>query len=130
LDVGPPAPKRVAADFHRPAGQRAAKPAAGLSDEFAEPKPPLVRNTSRQPDNPRNLPHQADVDDALSRTDFSDFTDALEDIHDNVRGWVGGDMGIVAIAAFDPVFWSHHAMIDRIWWIWQTKNGEYLGQPA
>ena len=85
--------------------------------------PPLARNTSRQPDDPRNLPQQTDVDDALSRTDFSDFTDALEDIHDNVHGWVGGDMGVVGIAAFDPVFWSHHAMIDRIWWIWQTKNG-------
>jgi tyrosinase len=85
--------------------------------------PPIMRNTSRQPADPSQLPQQSDVDDALSRTDFSDFSDALEDIHDNVHGWTGGDMGVVGTAAFDPIFWSHHAMIDRIWWLWQTKNG-------
>ena len=85
--------------------------------------PPVVRNTTRQPDDPGNLPQQSDVDNALSRTDYSDFSDALEDIHDNIHGWVGGDMGVVGTAAFDPIFWSHHAMIDRIWWLWQAKNG-------
>ena len=34
-----------------------------------------------------------------------------------------GIMGIVASAAFDPIFWSHHAMIDRLWWLWQVRNG-------
>jgi len=32
-------------------------------------------------------------------------------------------MGVVGTAAFDPIFWSHHAMIDRIWWLWQVRNG-------
>ena len=32
-------------------------------------------------------------------------------------------MGQVLTAAFDPIFWSHHAMIDRIWAIWQVRNG-------
>ena len=26
-------------------------------------------------------------------------------------------------AAFDPVFFAHHAQIDRIWYLWQVKNG-------
>jgi len=85
--------------------------------------PRLVRNTARQPSGPNELPVQADVDDVLSRTDWNDFVDALENIHDGIHGWVGGDMGIVASAAFDPIFWSHHAMIDRLWWLWQVRNG-------
>jgi len=32
-------------------------------------------------------------------------------------------MGVIGTAAFDPIFWSHHAMIDRLWWIWQARNG-------
>lgn len=32
-------------------------------------------------------------------------------------------MGIVATAAFDPIFWAHHAMIDRIWYLWQLRHG-------
>ena len=31
-------------------------------------------------------------------------------------------MSIVPTAAFDPVFWSHHAMIDRVWAIWQSSG--------
>jgi len=85
--------------------------------------PALVHNTKRHPGNPDDLPAQSNVDDVLSRTDWNDFTDAIEDVHDAVHGWVSGDMGVVGTAAFDPIFWSHHAMIDRIWWLWQVRNG-------
>jgi tyrosinase len=54
---------------------------------------------------------------------FVDLDVQLEDIHDSVHGWTGGDMGQVARAAFDPIFWSHHCMIDRVWYLWQLKNG-------
>jgi tyrosinase len=85
-------------------------------------RPPLTRNTGRDPGSPNELPSQADVDDVLGRNDWNDFADALEDIHDRVHGWVSGDMGVIGSAAFDPIFWSHHAMIDRLWWLWQ-QNG-------
>ena len=32
-------------------------------------------------------------------------------------------MGSVAVAAFDPIFWAHHCMIDRIWYLWQLRQG-------
>ena len=44
-------------------------------------------------------------------------------------------MGVVATSAFDPIFWSHHCMIDRIWYLWQLQNGtnnipaDYLDKP-
>jgi tyrosinase len=87
-------------------------------------KPPLVGDTDRAPQDPSGLPTDADVKDALSRTDFLDFSMAVENIHDNVHGWTGGWMGLIPTAAFDPIFFSHHCMIDRIWYLWQIQNGQ------
>ena len=28
-----------------------------------------------------------------------------------------------ATAAFDPIFFAHHCMIDRIWYLWQVRHG-------
>jgi len=86
-------------------------------------QPPLHRNTTRHPSDPSGLPTAADVQDALSRNQFQDFWLRVEDMHDQVHGWVGGDMGQIPTAAFDPIFYSHHCMIDRLWYIWQIKNG-------
>ena len=98
-------------------------PLLGFRVNLPQARPSIVRTTSRSPGPPDGLPTQDDVDNCLSRTDWSDFSDALEDIHDQIHGWVSGDMGVIGTAAFDPIFWSHHAMIDRIWWIWQARNG-------
>lgn len=93
------------------------------------------RRSMRGQGDPGQLPTPADVDALYDLTDFDDFSDQLEDIHDQIHGWtggfatdadgqnVGGDMGTIVTAAWDPVFWSHHGMIDRIWYLWQLKNG-------
>jgi tyrosinase len=83
----------------------------------------LTGNTKRKPGNPAALPTSANVTKCLERTEFNDFTAGLEQIHNNVHGWTGGDMGVIPFAAFDPIFYSHHCMIDRIWYLWQIKNG-------
>ena len=83
---------------------------------------PVVEETFRGDNPPDRLPTQQQVDDALAEPSFVVFSDALEDIHDGVHGWTGGTMGDVAYAAFDPVFWAHHCMIDRLWWLWQQDN--------
>lgn len=90
---------------------------------------PLVERTSREPGQPDWLPGPADLDDVLSQTNYAFFNDACENIHDGVHGWVGGTMGNVGYAAFDPVFWVHHCMIDRIWWLWQ-QSGRMNAVPA
>jgi tyrosinase len=83
-----------------------------------------ARQTTRNPGAPADLPSAATVDALVNNTtDFRDFSDQLQGIHDGVHGWVGGDMGVVATSAFDPVFWAHHTMIDRIWYLWQLKHG-------
>ena len=38
--------------------------------------------------------------------------------HNQVHGYVGGFMGSFDTAGLDPIFWLHHANIDRIWQIW------------
>jgi tyrosinase len=102
------------------------------------PKPPIngqrAGRTSRTPGDPAELPTPQQVDDLLDLSDFRDFSNQLQDIHDGIHGWVGGDMGSIAVSAFDPVFWAHHCMIDRVWYLWQMKYGvntipaEYLGK--
>jgi tyrosinase len=82
-----------------------------------------ARQTTRNPSSPDSLPTEAELEAVLQLTDFRDFSNQLQGIHDGVHGWTGGDMGVVATSAFDPVFWAHHAMIDRAWYLWQLRHG-------
>lgn len=79
--------------------------------------------TRRQPGAPSQLPSRQTVNNILALTSFVDFSNQLQDVHDMIHGWVGGDMGTIAASAFDPIFWSHHCMIDRIWYLWQLRHG-------
>ncbi len=54
------------------------------------------------------------------------------DIHLAVGGVINssnGAMAEITTAAFDPVFWVHHANIDRMWAEWASKPGKSWG-PA
>jgi tyrosinase len=39
-------------------------------------------------------------------------------------------MGVISSSAFDPIFWSHHCMIDRLWYLWQVQHGVNNLPPA
>ena len=39
-------------------------------------------------------------------------------------------MGIVAIAAYDPLFWAHHTMVDRLWYLWQVLHSARGPRPG
>jgi tyrosinase len=43
-------------------------------------------------------------------------------MHNRVHEWVGGDMR-AGTSPNDPVFWFHHANVDRIWAGWQRRRG-------
>jgi len=43
--------------------------------------------------------------------------------HNDVHVAIGGWMGNPDTAAQDPIFWLHHANIDRLWWIWEQHPG-------
>jgi tyrosinase len=56
--------------------------------------------------------------------DFTDFSSRLERVHGDVHVWVGGHMSDIGFAAYDPIFWAHHTMIDRVWSLWQLRWGK------
>lgn len=68
------------------------------------------------------LPNGAAVTAALANGTFNTFAQAVEGVHDSGHVWVGGSMGIIQTAPCDPVFWMHHAEIDRIWFEWQQAH--------
>ncbi|KAF9459658.1 tyrosinase [Collybia nuda] len=50
------------------------------------------------------------------------FDGLFEQPHDNYHGWIGPDMADNAYTAFDPIFWSYHANVDRIFEIWRKAH--------
>lgn len=78
---------------------------------------------------PLGAPGAGDVQDILSANDFDAFTRRLEGrdpigsgAHNLVHGLVGGTMGAIATAPADPLFWMHHAEVDRVWAVWQVDH--------
>jgi len=82
----------------------------------------VAGRTAREPGDPALLPSTREVSRVLALRDFLDFSSALEGLHDRVHVWTGGHMGMIPFAAFDPVFWAHHAMVDRLWRLWQLRH--------
>jgi tyrosinase len=87
--------------------------------------------TNRQPaaQGAPPLPTPDQVQAVVALDDFIDFQTQLEDIHNGVHVWVGGTMGEIPTAAYDPLFYAHHAMIDRIWRLWQLAHPQ-VGPPV
>jgi tyrosinase len=81
---------------------------------------PTVRNPGQPGTQP--LPTAAWLTDLIdNHSGWVDFSNTLEDAHGAVHVWVGGHMRDIGFAAYDPIFWAHHTMIDRIWHLWQLK---------
>lgn len=43
-------------------------------------------------------------------------------LHNAVHLFVGGHFASVPISPNDPIFWLHHAFVDKIWDMWITKH--------
>ena len=80
--------------------------------------------TIREPGRPQTyLPTRGEIESLLVEYEqYEQFRGELEDYHGAVHVWVGGHMGNLPFASFDPIFWAHHCMIDRLWRIWQLKH--------
>jgi hypothetical protein len=51
-------------------------------------------------------------------------------VHDTVHGFVGKDMSSTSTSARDPIFWAHHANLDRIWLEWQAQWKQDPSEPG
>lgn len=92
----------------------------------------LPSGVTRGPDTSRHLPSQADVDvTVLGASDYITMTQNLETYHNTVHMYVGGNtMPYPALSPNDPMFWLHHANVDRLWAQWQVRPGhEGLNPP-
>ena len=87
-----------------------------------EGEPP--RRTFREPMRPAELPTPEQVEDLLAAPNFLDFNARAENLHNWVHVWIRRTTAEVPWAAYDPLFWAHHAIIDRLWRLWQLRNPE------
>lgn len=64
------------------------------------------------------------------KTGFSHFggtNGRLENVpHNQVHVDVGGLMSNPDTAALDPIFWLHHANIDRLWEVWTHRDASFV----
>jgi hypothetical protein len=59
---------------------------------------------------------------ALTASTFDSFQDQINGVHGGVHVRTGGDMSSVPTAAYDPIFFLHHANCDRLWAKWQATH--------
>lgn len=51
-------------------------------------------------------------------------------MHNRVHLWAGGMVGdtvgnmVLNASPNDPLFWNHHSNVDRLWAIWEERNGK------
>jgi len=64
----------------------------------------------------------------LGYTTWAQFS-SINGVHGAVHIWVGGTMSSPSTAAADPIFWMHHANLDRLWWVWHTTPGNAGKNP-
>jgi len=65
-------------------------------------------------------------------TSFGSFIQSIHgSLHGFIHTWVGNLMATTDYAGYDPIFYLHHANIDRFWHIWVDCRGwEFLDENA
>jgi hypothetical protein len=96
------------------------------------------RNASLNDGSATLNPNSTNVDSLFSQSDYFSYESSIESgIHGYVHCTVGplcpvAHMGDVPVAANDPIFYEHHANIDRLWACWQklhpTPSGAWQNQ--
>lgn len=73
----------------------------------------------------------------LQLGDIGDFLDAIENgPHSGAHVIVGAHVDEVwghmhdGLSPLDPIFWLHHCMVDRMWALWQAREGNVTPDPA
>jgi len=90
---------------------------ASLSSSVNDPQ------TVRQTGDPEDLPLADELEELLDAPTYVDLNARLESYpHNFIHVWVGRSMSAPPSAAFDPIFWAHHGMVDRLWYLWQLRH--------
>ena len=100
-------------------------PAAIASHEGDSPEA-----TVREPADSASVPTASAIEAMLELPDFLDFSVQLENLHGHVHGLVGGTLGSIPWASYDPLFWPLQANVDRLWRIWQMRHPDARIPPS
>ena len=67
---------------------------------------------------------------AMAQTSYGAFSSPVNGIHGSIHIWVGGTMSDASVSPADPIFWMHHANLDRLWWVWyNSPQGNHQNPP-
>lgn len=64
--------------------------------------------------------------EASMKSTYDEFAAGLMEASREFRMWVGGHFATDDYAAYDPLFWFHHANLDRLWAKWQREHSAPL----
>ncbi|EUC60319.1 tyrosinase tyrosinase: common central domain protein [Rhizoctonia solani AG-3 Rhs1AP] len=103
-------------------------PYAGLHVNFPEPHC-LTRQFNLSEQVMTNWTKSV-VDEIMEYTEYLDFWNNTErHPHDNIHRTISGDLKR-QYSSNEPLFYLHHAQIDRLWTIWQGRNETRLHDYA
>ncbi|RYP78270.1 hypothetical protein DL771_000747 [Monosporascus sp. 5C6A] len=81
-----------------------------------------------RPGNMRGTAYSDEEMEFVNKWDaYDDFRTYLESIpHGSIHSAVGGEKGDLRPSSSpnDPLFFMHHAQVDRLWYLWQQRNPE------
>jgi tyrosinase len=81
------------------------------------------RNAGANAGNPLSTSLGISVNNAMALLNYFSTQSSINGPHGSVHVAIGGKMGAVSSAAQDPIFWAHHAQVDRIWNLWLAQGG-------
>ena len=116
-------------DWSSPEGQHFPAWLAGVTPTVHTPTRTI--NVIRAPGSDGQLATiAAGVPTAMAKTSYDTFTAPINGIHGSVHIWVGGTMSDASVSPADPVFWLHHANLDRLWWQWYNSSAGNHQNPT
>ncbi|KAJ8077639.1 hypothetical protein PM082_002072 [Marasmius tenuissimus] len=86
---------------------------------------PKFSNTTAS-NNSKDTQHA--LDDGPTKIRGNSLEAIHNSIHDNIGG--GGHMGEASVAGFDPIFYMHHAQVDRLLSLWASQNPDVWVTPS
>lgn len=92
---------------------------SGVTDEDGDSLE-ITRTPGANPNSP--IPEESLIENIMSESTYHRFVIRLEHAHNFVHSWIGGRMNDILYSLTEPLFWLHHAEIDRLWNEWQINN--------
>lgn len=77
-----------------------------------------------------NLPTAEAINGVNSAATFTAFTLRMDPLHGRVHDWCNGTMSDFNNSPADPLFWMHHAFIDKLWSEWPPGHAGEVPNPT